>query len=131
MHTSGRSSVWPGRALVLAGALTLPVAIFHAVAIFVPTVSEPSPPWRHGVFVLVNLFFAWAFLTRARWLPLPFGALCIQQAWSHGSAFLAARAVGHTDLQSLAVLVTLPCLLPIVWLGRKPAPDRATADDAQ
>jgi hypothetical protein len=89
------------------------------VAIIVPAVSEPSPAWRHAVFVLVNLFFAWAFLTRARWLPWPFGVLFVQQVWSHGSGFLAARAVGHLDLQSVAVLVTLPLLAVLVVFGRR------------
>jgi len=82
-------------------------------------VSEPSPAWRHALFVLVNLFFAWAFFTRARWLPWPFGVLCVQQTWSHGSDLVAAYAIGRVDVQSIAVLVSLPLLCVLVQLGRK------------
>jgi hypothetical protein len=110
---------WASRGLVVAGALTACVAVFHAVAIVVPSVSEPSPAWRHALFVGVNAFFAWAFITRARWLPVPFGVLCVQQVRSHGNDFLAARAVGHIDVQSIAVLVSLPCLAVLVAWGRK------------
>jgi len=67
----------------------------------------------------VNAFFAWAFMSRARWLPIPFGVLCVQQVWSHGNDLLAARAVGHTDFQSIAVLVSLPCLAVLVAFGRR------------
>jgi hypothetical protein len=113
---------WAPRGLVIAGAVTACVAVFHAVAIVVPTLSEPSPAWRHALFVGVNAFFAWGFLTRAKWLPLPFGVLCVQQVWSHGSAFLAARAGGHTDVQSLLVLASLPLLGVLVAYGRKLTP---------
>jgi hypothetical protein len=110
---------WAAHGLIAAGIVTACVAVFHAVAIVVPSVSEPSPAWRHGLFVVVNLFFAWAFLTRARWLPWPFAVLCVQQTWSHGSDLVAAHANGHLDVQSLAVLVSLPLLCVLVLLGRR------------
>ena len=109
---------WAEALLVAAGVGAGVVSLFHAAAIVFPAISEPSPPWRHGLFIGVNLFFAWAFVKRVSWLPWPFGALCVQQAWSHGSAFMAARAVGHTDVQSLAVLLALPCVAILVHFGR-------------
>jgi hypothetical protein len=106
--------------LIVAGVATGMVAVFHAVALVVPAVSEPSPPWRHGLFVGINAFFAWAYITRAWWLPLPFGALWAQQTWSHGAVFIDARAAGHLDVQSLAVLCTMPLLAALVLMGREP-----------
>jgi len=114
-----RCPAWAERGLVVAGVGAVLVALFHAAAIFTPALSEPSPGWRHALFVGINLFFAFAFLTRARWLPVPFAVLSVQQLWSHGRSFLAAGAAGHLDAQSLAVLVTLPVLAVVVGMGRK------------
>ncbi len=104
---------------MLAGLGTFGVALFHVASLVTPSISEPSPPWRHALFVGVNAFFGWAFLTRAAWLPVPFGILCGQQLYSHGSDLLAARAAGRMDWQSVAVLVTLPVVGVLVGLGRK------------
>ncbi len=112
--------VWAQRALFVSGLGAVGVACFHGAAIIVPTISEPSPPWRHALFIGVNLFFGFAFLRRARWLPVPFAVLSAQQVYSHGTDLIEARAVGHTDLQSLAVLATLPVLAVLVALGRVP-----------
>jgi H+/Cl- antiporter ClcA len=116
---SPRRHPWAERGLVVAGAIAALVAVFHAVAIVRPEVSEPSPAWRHALFVVVNLVAGALFVARVRWLPVPFALLAAQQVWSHGSSFLEARAAGHTDLQSVAVLVTLPVLAVLVALGRR------------
>jgi hypothetical protein len=113
------SHAWAARLLVVAGVLTGCVALFHAVALVVPSVSEPSPPARHALFIGVNAFFAWAYITRQRWLPIPFGLLFVQQSSSHGTAFFEARAAGHFDLQSALVLASFPVLAVLVVLGRK------------
>lgn len=122
---ASRRRAWAGRLLTCAGFATALVAAFHALAIVVPSISEPSPPWRHGLFVAVNALFAWAFCVRTWWLPVPFGVLWVQQTWSHGTSFLEARAAGHLDLQSAAVLCAMPALALLVLWGRRP---RATVD---
>jgi hypothetical protein len=116
---ASRLATWSARLLVASGVATAGVALFHAAAIVVPGISEPSPAWRHALFIGVNAFFAWAFVTRVAWLPIPFVVLAAQQTWSHGSAFLDARAAGHFDLQSVLVLVSLPFLAIFIALGRK------------
>jgi hypothetical protein len=121
VNESSRPQIWAARLLVVAGVLTGCVAVFHAVALVTPAVSEPSTPARHALFIGINGFFAWAYVTRPRWLPVPFVLLCVQQSWSHGSAFFDARARGHFDLQSALVLGSLPVLGVLVALGRKQA----------
>jgi len=93
----------------------------RSVALVDPSVSEPSSPLRHALFVAVNAFFAWAYITRQPWLPFPFALLCWQQSSSHGTAFFEARAAGHFDLQSALVLASLPILAVLVVLGRRRA----------
>jgi len=111
---------WPDRLLVCAGFGCFAVALFHAAAIVWPQISEPSPAPRHAVFVGINLLFGVAFVRRARWLPWPFLALTAQQLWSHGGDLLRARAADppHWDVQSLAVLATLPVLWAVILLAR-------------
>jgi hypothetical protein len=112
---------WPDRLLVLIGFGCFAVALFHAAAIVWPGVSEPSPPWRHALFIGINAFFGAAFVRRVRWLPWALAPLTVQQIWSHGEGFLQARAAQppRWDLQSLSMLVTLPVLWVVVVAARR------------
>ena len=119
--TARRAPRWAARGLVLSGIACGFVAAFHACAIVAPEISEPSPRWRHALFVAVNLFFAASFVRRDRRIALPYLALAAQQAWSHGTAFMAARRAGHFDLQSVVVLASLPLIGVLVAYGRAPS----------
>jgi len=110
--------LWAARALVAAAVAAMLVAMFHVAALVVPTMGEPSPPWRHALFVAVNLAAAWAFVRRPRGLRIGFSLLWLQQCISHGAAFVAAHDAGHLDVQSLVVLVAFPCIAAPVYAGR-------------
>lgn len=94
------------------GGVFLCAAIFHAAALLWPTISEPSPPGRHAVFVVVNAFFALCFATRRPWLVWPFAVLTLQQLWSHGGDVI--RSLPRADVQSVVALVGLAAIWVVV-----------------
>lgn len=109
---------------VVAAMACVLTAAFHSVAVFVPAISEPSSPARHGLFAFVNAGLSVGFYRRARWLPYVLAPLTVQQYWSHGHDLWSARTglVPHWDVQSIAVLVAFPLLWLLVALERRASP---------
>jgi surface polysaccharide O-acyltransferase-like enzyme len=89
--------------------LAIIAAIYHAVGIFYPI--NPSPPWRHAIFVGVCLFCAYGFENRPTKFIYVFGVLVVQQFFSHGS-YLIEQWNGAHDIHwiSLALLLVLPVI---------------------
>lgn len=79
--------------------------IFHFLALFFPSISEPQPWWAHATFVLINFTMAGLWIRRVKWLPWPFLTLTIQQVWQHGTAFI--HTLPNIDWQSVFALVGL------------------------
>ncbi len=109
------------RASWVAALVFASVAVFHGLALLWPTISNPSPPWRHAIFVVVALLIAFAFARKWRWLWLPMSILVVQQLLGHGRDFFAALAEAplRIDWQSLAVLVAMPALWWVAFAQRK------------
>lgn len=102
-------------------------AVFHALAIAVPSIAEPSPAWRHGLFVLVNSAVAAGLARRPAWFAPLFAALTVQQLYSHGiSGWHAWVREQRLDWASLLVVIALPpiavMLLGEAWAGRRGRP---------
>jgi hypothetical protein len=94
-------------------ALFVITAGFHVAAIVSPGLAPDSPPLRHAVFVLVNLFVAVGLLWRrprsAFAFALVFSLLTLQQIESHGLALVSAfRDEGRIDWMSIGVLLVMP-----------------------
>jgi hypothetical protein len=89
-------------------------ALFHLVSLGWPGIGSFSPPWRHGLFVVVNLFFAGATLRPPRWLVVPAAVLVGQQGYGHGADLLRAAAAGQLDVQSALTLLSLPF---VAWVA--------------
>ena len=84
-------------------------AVFHAVAIVAPQIAEPSPAWRHGLFVVINGVIAVLFVRRPRWFPAVFGLLALQQLYSHGTyGYAVWRDQHRVDWASVLVLAVVP-----------------------
>ena len=82
---------------------------FHAVALFAPDVAAPSPPWRHALFVIVNVAVGLGMLRRPRWFTPLFGLLCAQQLVSHGLfSWEVWQAEHRIDWASVVVFVFMP-----------------------
>lgn len=101
--------------------------LFHAAALVRPAIAEPSPPWRHALFVGVNAAMAALFLRRPPWFVWLFAALVAQQVASHGHALVTIwTAEARIDWASVIVLATLPPLLGLLIYERRqrrPTPD--------
>ena len=92
-------------------ALFVITAGFHVAALVSPGLAPDSPPLRHAVFVLVNLFVAVGLLWRPPGFafPLLFSLLTLQQIESHGLALVSAfRDAGRIDWMSIGVLLVMP-----------------------
>jgi hypothetical protein len=89
--------------------LAIIAAIYHAIGMFYPI--NASPPWRHAIFVGVCLFCAYGFENRPRYFIYVFGALVVQQFFSHGSYLIGQWNDAHKiHWISVALLVVLPVI---------------------
>jgi len=86
-------------------------AVFHLVRVLAPLPGDGSPPWRHGLFVVVDAALGIGFWKRPRWFPLVFAGVVAQQLGSHGMAAHRAFQRGQVDVVSLVVVALLPALL--------------------
>jgi hypothetical protein len=83
--------------------LSLAAAVFHAIGLFHPL--NGSPPWRHGLFIVVDFSCTYGFLRRPRWFVWFFSALALQQCYSHGQSLLREPAAGHASWLDLGVVL--------------------------
>jgi hypothetical protein len=92
--------------------LFVAAAFYHGIGYFFPKLVVPSPHWRHGVFILVNLIGVWLILWRPPWAILPFAALTVQQLNGHikrGLHWWTAHQ--RIDWLSIGVVIILPIAL--------------------
>jgi hypothetical protein len=84
-------------------------AAAHACALVVPSLMEPSPAWRHALFVVINGAVATLLVRRPPWFAVLFAALCLQQLYSHATSGWDVWARQHRlDWASLLVVIALP-----------------------
>lgn len=82
-------------------------AIYHLIGIFYKV--NDAPPWRHAVFVCMDLFFAYGLLKRPKYFVFLFFVFLVQQYYTHGSRLLNMWIEEvKVDWISLLVLVVLP-----------------------
>jgi len=113
---SPQTKVWLSRGVSAAWCVT---ACVHASALLRPSAADASPPWRHGLFLGINLLFAGLYTWRPWWLPYAFALLAVQQVWSHGHDLAAAHAAGLWDVSSLVVLLSIPLFAWVAWVARR------------
>lgn len=90
-------------------------ALFHVAALVRPALEDPSPPWRHALFVLINLTAALGSLRRPRGFAVAFALLTAQQLWSHGvTAVVVWRDEHRFDWPSVVVLAGMPLVLALL-----------------
>jgi hypothetical protein len=103
-------------------------ALFHFVALEVPELGTPSPPWRHALFFGINTSYAIAFWRSPRWLVFAYLPLGLQQTWSHGSDWLQSAAPWHRT-QDLLALAAVPLFAGLAF-ARRSARLQAERSDA-
>ena len=94
--------------------LALVAAIYHLVNLFYKT--HDSPAWRHILFTLICFSCAYYFIARPKYFVYLFGALVIQQYYSHGSYLIDLwEAQQKIHWISMAVLIFMPnCLFYLI-----------------
>ncbi len=92
----------------------LVAAIYHLVNLFYKT--DDSPAWRHILFTFICFSCAYYFIARPKYFVYLFGALVIQQYYSHGSyLILLWREQQKIHWISIAVLIFMAtCLICLV-----------------
>ena len=112
----------PARVFWLVSAAFVVAAGFHVAALAVPSLGEPSPPWRHALFAAINVAAAVGVLRRPRGFVLAFGIFCAQQLYSHGTALAATWRTEHrVDVASVAVLGLMPLVLALLVMDARKA----------
>lgn len=97
-------------------------ALFHAATLLDPTLGDPSPPWRHALFLAINATFAGLFWRKPRWLMLAYAPLAAQQCYSHGEDLVRSTAP-WSEVQSLFALASIPWFLWVAlgaWRAQRP-----------
>jgi len=88
----------------------LVTAIYHSVGIFYQV--NDSPAWRHGLFVLINLFCIYGLFKRPWYFIYFLVLLLLQQFYSHGGDLQAYyKQTGKIDWLSLLDILFLVIFL--------------------
>ena len=64
-------------------------ALYHLAAVLIPAFAETAysatyPLWRHLVFIIINVTFAWLLVRQVQWVVWPFALLTLQIYNGHG-----------------------------------------------
>jgi MFS family permease len=115
-QSAAATPIWLRVAFGLVGLGFVGAGLYHAVAVVFPDIAEPSPSWRHALFVAINGLVGVGLLRRPPWFAWLLTVLTLQQVYSHGAyGWQVWRAEGRIDWASALVLVALPPLTALVW----------------
>ena len=129
MSLSRRARAWCFRVLAACFAIA---AAFHAAALVAPSIAEPSPPWRHALFVVTNAVVAVGMVRRPRGFVVAFALLSAQQLLSHGMyAFALFHAERRVDWASVVVLLAMPAILAFLAVDGRAPQSTANAPNVQ
>ena len=105
----------PRRVFAAIAAFFVAGAVFHVAALVRPALGDPSPPWRHALFVLINVAVALGMHRRPHGFAVGFALLTAQQLWSHGAtAAQVFRDEGRLDWASVVVVAGMPAVLALL-----------------
>lgn len=80
-------------------------ALLHLAALVRPAIDPESPPWRHALFVAINLVCVAGFRSRP-WYFLPaYVALAVQQGTTHGASVVEHAQRGEIAWSDVAVML--------------------------
>jgi hypothetical protein len=87
-------------------------SLYHVITIVAPGFGEPSPNWRHALFVLVGLVMTALAFKRRKAFKAFLLILSIQQIYSHGSYLIEVWKLEHRiDYWSVITLAGFPLML--------------------
>jgi hypothetical protein len=92
--------------------------IYHIVGLINPLLTEPSPPWRHLLFVGINFVAAAILIINRKRLLLLLLPLVIQQIYGHTIYGLHVyNTQGRIDWASVIVCLSMPILGILILKG--------------
>ena len=97
-------------------------ALYHVILIIDPALgaADPSPVWRHALFVGINLSLATGLILRPPWFIFLFSLLTGQQMISHGNQLIMVwDNTLSVDWPSVLVLLGCPAILLLLHLTDK------------
>ena len=101
-------------------ALSSAAAVYHMVGAAGQLSSDASPPWRHTVFVGIDLLGAWYLVRRPLMLLPAFVLLVCQQYLSHGGRALRWwTESARIDTLSIGTLVMLTVALVLLLVDAR------------
>lgn len=90
-------------------------AAYHVAGLVRPEVAEPAPPWRHTLFVGINVAAGVGMLLRPPFFVWLFGVLTIQQLFSHATyGWGVWTGEGRIDWASVIVVIAMPALFALL-----------------
>ena len=97
--------------------LAFAVMLFHTVGAVQP--FDSTPAWRHTLFIGINVICIYGLAKRPKWFVWFFGALTVQQLYSHGSHFIKLLQENKVNLIDAAVLILMPLVFILLLMYRK------------
>jgi hypothetical protein len=102
-------------------------ALYHAAGLLRPAWTEPAPPWRHALFILINATAAAGLWRYRRAFFAGYCLLALQQLYGHSVyGWGVWRAESRVDWASVAVVLFMPALL---WALRPSRGGHSAASD--
>jgi hypothetical protein len=97
--------------------LAFAAMLYHTIGVVQP--FDATPVWRHALFIGICTICIYGLLKRPQWFVWFFGALTVQQLYSHGSHFIKLFQEGKLNLIDATVLLLTPLLLILLWKDSK------------
>ncbi|MBY0517996.1 MAG: hypothetical protein K2P81_13895 [Bacteriovoracaceae bacterium] len=85
---------------------------YHVLALLIPNFGEPSPTWRHLLFLLIGLVMTALAYKNKKAFKWALSLLSIQQIYSHGSYLIEVWKIeNRIDYWSVITLVAFPLMM--------------------
>ena len=81
---------------------------------------DATPAWRHTLFIGICTICIYGLLKRPKWFVWFFGALTVQQLYSHGSHFVQLLKTDKFNPIDAAVLLLMPLVFTLLLVDRRP-----------
>ena len=97
--------------------LAFAAMLYHTVGAVQP--FDATPAWRHTIFIGVCTICIYGLLKRPKWFVWFFGALTIQQLYSHGSHFISLLHENKFNPVDAAVLFFTPLIFILLLVDKR------------
>ena len=97
--------------------LAFAALLYHTAGAVQP--FDKTPAWRHTLFIAINTICIYGLLKKPKWFVWFFGALTIQQLYSHGSHLIKLLGENKANLLDAAVIILMPLIFILLLINQK------------